>query len=413
MRTKLKCTSMLACLAAFAATSAYAGYTNVDLAGFTELDEVTDFTYTGGASGWQWSYELAKATAEEGGTKNIYGTNTITTNDPVSHGSKNALGLRLLKNSTVNLGSADGSKTGSLSFVKTAQWGANGAFHADEGSTFNINKGSSFNFFTDWKWGNEWPCTNELNGTINVYGKFSLNNASGGYKVYTNLNATGTINLYADSYVGLNNLVHKGTINIYGTPSKFLIETYGASGIKAWDVTGDTAKLGIYTNGAFEKALENSKFGKIDLNGTLTVEIGDAAHAVSSALLPLLNFGAGGTVNIDFAEAAILGLKGLDASDKGEGFLNFNNFYNDMVYAEGEITIENGAIQLASGMEIVLEAYDLAGNFIDGEWSVKKVGEKYFINNSAASPCPIPEPATCAAIFGALALLSVFLRKRR
>ena len=403
---------MLALLAAFAATSAYAGNSYKDLAGFTELDEVTDFTYSGSDyRGWGWNFNLVKATSEEGGTKNIYGTNTINT-ELRQWQPDNGLGFYISKNSTVNLGSEDGSKTGSLTITSpgyTNGYAMNGILLMDEGSTFNINKGSTFDFYPEWRPGkSEYNgISNTINGTINVYGKLNIPYNMPDCKGGTYINATAVINLYAGSNATFQNLIHNGTINIYGAPSGFSVSKTG--GPKAWNVTGDTAKLGIYANGAFD----NANISQIDLNGTLSVEIGDAEHAVSSALLPLLNFGAGGTANINFAEAAILGLKGLGATDSGEGYLNFNNFYNDMIFAEGEITIENGAIQLASGMEIVLEAYDLAGNFIDGEWSVKKVGDKYFLNNSAASPCPIPEPATCATIFGALALLTTFYRKNR
>ena len=403
---------MLASLAAFAAATAYAGNTFKDIAGFTELDEVTDFTLSDAAGGYGWNAALVKSTTAEGGTKNIYGTNTITTatrewqNDA-------GLGFYISKNSTVNLGTIDGSKTGSLTFKKTNANSLNGTFLSEAGSTFNIGKGSEFSLYPNYEYGRtiQWGPENVLNGTINVYGKFNLHNAMEVQNVYTNLNETSTINLYAGSEVYLYNLVHKGTINIYGAPAYLGIDTYGVRGVNAWKVTGDTAKFGIYANGAFD----NVKLGEIALNGKLTVDVGNTETAIKNILLPSLNFATGGGVDFNFANiagGASYGIKGLTTTEEsGEGYLNFNNFYNDLVYFEGEYTVAaDGTITLASGLSVILEAYDSTGALIDGDWSIKQVGEKFFLNNSAASP--IPEPATCATIFGMLALLLAFYHKK-
>lgn len=403
---------MLAALAAFAATSAYAGNTFKDIAGFTELDEVTDFTYSGTA-GWGWNHNLVKATSEEGGTKNIYGTNTITT-ELRQWQPEVGLGFYISKNSTVNLGSADGSKTGSLTIKSpgyTSSSTMNGILLMDEGSTFNINKGSTFDFYPDWRPGNSSykGIQNTINGTINVYGKLNMPYAMPDCNGSTNINATAVINLYAGSSATLQNLIHKGTINIYGAPSGFSISKAGSP--KAWNVTGDTAKLGIYANGAFD----NAKLGEIALNGKLTIDVGNTETAIKNILLPTLNFATGSGVDLNFANiagGASYGIKELaSAESAGEGYLNFNNFYNDLVYFEGEHTIAaDGTITLASGLSVILEAYDSTGALIDGDWSIKQVGEKFFLNNSAASP--IPEPATYATIFGMLALLLAFYRKK-
>ncbi len=56
---------------------------------------------------------------------------------------------------------------------------------------------------------------------------------------------------------------------------------------------------------------------------------------------------------------------------------------------------------------ITLTAYDVNGDLLDGDWYI---GEGGFLANTAV---PVPEPATFAAVLGALAVAFAAYRRRK
>ena len=127
----------------------------------------------------------------------------------------------------------------------------------------------------------------------------------------------------------------------------------------------------------------NYQFGSVIIlrNGELTLKLNGATVSFDE-FIPL----GGSTGNMTFV-----------IYDFVENAVDMGNITNDMI--SGDV------INIGTDSSVTLIGYDKNSNPISGEWMIK---DGYLYNTGL-----VPEPAEWAAMISALALLAVYVRRRR
>lgn len=405
MKTSYIPKTIFAAAAAFAASTAFAGEAKVS--GFTN-SVVTEDYVNNFAPGKGWGDNILLA--EKDMSFELYADYTFQSTN--TGATDMGLGFSIKENATATIGSADGKRAGHLTF-KPAEGGIGCSVNINSGAVITVNKNSSLIFESGANsWGNNiWE--HWIQGTMNVYGTMDIGSLRiPGKTQYSSFYSGTQLNVYAGSIVGFDNiqLRNNSSINFYGQAKKVDFRAVNGA-VTGLNLMGGS--IGLYGR----NALKNYKGTSWNLGSSqnVTINVGDSENAAVSQVLPEIVIGASASMTVNFAGEAsgTFFIEKLSTSATGgESSLIFNNFYNDFVCFGSDFTLDEDAIVFESGFAIILSATDISGQDIEGEWYKVEKNGKFYLNNTGATPAPVPEPATYAAIFGAIALFFAFRRRK-
>lgn len=406
MKTSNISKTIFAAAAAFAASTAFAGEISID--GFTNSVVTEDYVNNREPKAKTWGDNVVLA--EKDKSFELYADYTFQSTNVGD--TDMGLGFSIKENATATIGSADGKRAGHLTF-KPAEGGIGCSVNMNLGAVITVNKNSSLRFESGANsWGKDiWE--HWIQGTMNVFGTMDIGSLRiPGKTQYSKFYSGTQLNVYAGSVVGFDNILlyDKASINFYGQAKEvdFRAVNGAATGLNLMG-----GSIGLYGR----NALWNYKGTSWNLGSSqnVSINVGNSENAAVSQVLPEIVIGASASMTVNFAGEAsgtFFIEKFSTSATGGESSLLFNNFYNDFVCFGSDFTLDEDAIVFESGFAIILSATDSSGQDIEGEWYKVEKNGKFYLNNTGATPAPVPEPATYAAIFGAIALFFAFRRRK-
>ena len=312
----------------------------------------------------------------------------------------------------LQIGTEDGSQTGTLTIKNTTDPLANsGRIQVNKGSTLYVYTGNTPNWTTASR-----------GQRIDIYGTVETAYGTDSAQIPTDTNnynlevsgANNTLNVFDGGVLNFKNgamrLVGGATINLEAG-SKTTVGRIVFGGNNAKLVIGGNDVLSTASGGKPTIVLGSTTRGIIDVSATTNTRLNNIQFQGKSSL----------TINLS-ATHGLLTVAKLDVNEvdkypfDGTESLILNDFVNDTFKIEDTSNIELvgdvlnitkiGNTSVVKSVKIV--AYDKDGNALCGEnehWETQNGFLNLFSN--------IPEPAEWAAIFGGIALALALYRRRR
>lgn len=366
---------------------------------------------------------------------NIYGTHTIDTKS--AYENENVGGWNFVVGGLSNINNLSAVATvtvyngGTLNVDTNAQRSfymktSGSKFIVQEGGTANFNDSYNKRAPVDNLPSNEittWYATEgtvlQVDGKIthqtnNITNRFQLTNATGTIGSTGSIETDGKLVLSTSASLTVNGSLYASIILQEGNGTVMTLN-------KGSDVTvaqkylfqglGITTEnvLNLYTN-IKKEAGGLAEISFASANG-LTINVGDGVSMGEWNMGTVVN---NGTIKLNLAENKSQGIS-IESflGNSGTGSIdidNFENYYIEIMNISN-LNIEDDKLIIGGLKSVVLKGIDQETDigYTTG-WSIDELDGHYFLNNSNF---PIPEPSEYAAIFGALALVFVFFRRRK